>query len=154
MEVVALVLAMSLPPKLVAPLVLDGINARVETRHVPFQGYTIQYQHRLWRIDFGSVCANMDKDSSQYRRCRQAAKMLFQQLCADISNSNYKSMYCQAARFYRPFITSSDPAKTDPRLMALKRRCGDLRIQALEDKSKVAERDRVCAEYEGLLGDK
>ena len=94
------------------------------------------------------MCFDYQQQSaSRYAQCTGQAKKLFLVLCEQVMLRRFKNMYCNAAAHYRPMVAKVAAYGTDQQAL-LKRQCGDLRVAALLDKTKVAERNRVCAAYE------
>ncbi|WP_341502150.1 hypothetical protein [Gallaecimonas sp. GXIMD4217] len=142
---------LQIPSELITQHLLDGMNTSVVSKAVPFEGQIIRFTHQLWRIDPRSVCFDQYQDATRHSRCTQSAKKLFTLLCQQVDHDRYRNMYCRAAAQYQPVIAEvSDYGRDDPNKADIKRRCGDLRLEAMGDKGKVAERDRVCSEFEGM----
>ncbi|HAQ71760.1 MAG TPA: hypothetical protein DCR48_12360, partial [Flavobacteriales bacterium] len=63
------------------------------------------YQYQLWRVRNKSVCQSYKSQITQFSKCTLAAKALFRDICAQLSDkpsnhwrySKLKNMYCNAA---------------------------------------------------------
>lgn len=138
---------LQIPADLIAQQMLDSMNSQVESHAYRYQNEVVRFNHQFWMVDSRSVCFDNTQDASRHSLCTQKAKALFNELCQAMKDKQHKNMYCHAAARYQPQVAQiKDYGKS--RRAELKRRCGDLRVQAMADKTLVAERDRVCGEYE------
>lgn len=150
LALLALTSVLQLPAEWLTRYWQDGMNTTVVNEAVAYRGDTVRFNHLLWRVDSRSVCFDQQQDASRYSHCTQNAKALFGELCQQVQEQRHKNMFCQAAANYRPMVAQISDYGAG-QVATLKRQCGDLRVQAMADKSKVAERNRVCGQYQALL---
>ncbi|WP_417359457.1 hypothetical protein [Gallaecimonas pentaromativorans] len=150
LALLALTSVLQLPAEWLTRYIQNGMNSTVVSEVVIYRGETVRFNHLFWRVDSRSVCFDQQQRTSDYSRCTQNAKALFDELCQQVEEQRHKNMFCQAAASYRPVVAQISDYGAG-QVATLKRQCGDLRVQAMADKSKVAERNRVCGQYQALL---
>ena len=84
----------------------DGLNSQSVTQQVNYQGESIQFSHKLWRIESASICADKLAEPQALSRCQLAAQALFRQRCEvlgrerpggdDPTLGSQRAMYCAA----------------------------------------------------------
>ncbi|WP_286266789.1 hypothetical protein [Thalassotalea atypica] len=115
---------------------------------INFQELNIPFKHQNWKIIDESVCANRDRNSSDYSQCTVGAKSLFRQICTALTNKRspywhhqkYKTMYCDAAVNYAPLVATITYGD-DTQMSAIEKECNKLILKAMVTGSK-ADNDR------------
>ncbi|MBY5992852.1 hypothetical protein [Ferrimonas balearica] len=77
---------------------------------VIFQNQPIDFVHAQGRVHLASVCQSLASLPEPYARCRRHARAFFQARCDALRHSppqtpealSEKTLYCQAAREFRP----------------------------------------------------
>jgi hypothetical protein len=105
------------PVSLLFTAYLDSIQNTVHARFtdlyateikavmIEYQGVEVPYQFQLWRVRNKSVCQPYKSQITQFSKCTLAAKALFRDLWAQLSDkssnhwrySKLKNMYCNPA---------------------------------------------------------
>ena len=83
----------------------DIHGTEIRTVMIEYQGVEVPYQYQLWRVRDKSVCQPYKSHITQFSNCTLAAKALFRDICAQLSDkpsnhwrySKLKNMYCNAA---------------------------------------------------------
>lgn len=72
-------------------ILTDSMQARrnldVQAHVVEHEGYSITFQHRLWKIRDDSVCADLRQDLKRYSGCTKAAAAWFRETCSQMSSN-------------------------------------------------------------------
>lgn len=120
---------------------------------VHFQETNIPFSHQRWRVIDKSVCADRDRNSSEYSNCTIKAKSLFNQLCSALTNSSsnywhhqkYKEMYCDAAVNFKPMVATISYGNST-QISEQEKQCNRAILKALVDNTaeNIANRNRLC----------
>jgi len=139
----------------------NTVNARFTDLHgteikavmIDYQGVEVPYQYQLWRVRNKSVCQPYKSQLTQFSKCTLAAKALFRDLCAQLSDkpstqwrhSKLKNMYCNAAVSFEATVARIAVAG-DRREAAARVECNLAIVRAMgsRDAVVIAERERVC----------
>ena len=121
---------------------------------INFQEMDIPFTHQNWEIVDESVCANSDRNSSNYSDCTVGAKSLFRQICTALTNKRspywhhqkYKTMYCDAAVNYVPLVATITYGD-ETQMTVTEKTCNKLILKAMVTGSKV-DNDRKKATCE------
>ncbi|EGV18977.1 hypothetical protein [Thiocapsa marina] len=139
-------------------------NYDVQAHVVEHEGYSITFQHRLWKILDDTVCADLRQDLTRYSGCTEAARNWFREACGRLnnnptdhwSNAKLKTMYCNAAVSYQPTIAAiewSAPSEPDA-LRSAREACSLARVAVLGENTAEQRRLKAdaCGRYEMLKG--
>jgi len=154
------------PVSLLFTAYLDSIQNTVHARFtdlhgteikavmIEYRGVEVPYQYQLWRIRNKSVCQSCKSQTTQFSKCTLAAKALFRDLCAQLSDkpsnhwrhSKLKNMYCNAAVSFEATVARIAVAGERSEEEAARAECNLAIAAALgsRDAVVIAERERVC----------
>lgn len=129
---------------------------------VEYEGTHVSYQHQLWRVRPGSVCANYQQDISQFSECTVKASSLFNALCLELKQSgsgdgrqvHLQNMYCNAAVSFKPTVANIGSAQTLSGLEKARRACNAATVATMgnSDPRLARERDKACEIYRSSKG--
>ena len=121
---------------------------------IEYQGVEVPYQYQLWRVRDRSVCLPYKSQLTQFSKCTLAAKALFRDLCAQLSDkpstqwrhSKLKNMYCNAAVSFEATVARIGVAGERSKEEAARVECNLALAAPLgsRDAVVIAERERVC----------
>ena len=132
----------------------DLYGTEIKAVMIEYQGVEVPYQYQLWRVRDKSVCQPYKSQITQFSKCTLAAKVLFRDLCAQLSDkpsnhwrhSKMKNMYCNAAVSYEATVARIGvPGERNEKETA-RAECNLAIAAALESRDPVviSERERVC----------
>lgn len=140
--------------------VVDVLGGEPMPVTIEYEGVHIPFQYQFWNVREETVCARYKPNMCEYSPCTIEAKVLFEALCHELSESQeehwkyikIKSMYCNAAISFEPTIATISSATDESPRTAAKQKCNVAVAYAIgsEDPKVLAERNRACAEYEKL----
>jgi hypothetical protein len=155
------------PVSLLFTAYLDSIQNTVHARFtdlhgteikavmIDYQGVEVPYQYQLWRVRNKSVCQSYKSQITQFSKCILAAKSLFKDLCAQLSDkpsshwrhSKLKNMYCNAAVSFEATVARIGMAGERSKEEAARAECNLAIVRAMgsRDAVLIAERERVCS---------
>ena len=132
----------------------DAMGSEVKAIAISYQGMDVSFQHQGWRVKDKSVCQPHQAKLTQYSKCTLAAKALFGDLCARLSekpskhwrHGRSKTMYCNAAVSYRPTVASIGKASEETEDEKARAVCNLAIAAALgsRDPVVIGERERIC----------
>ncbi|MGS0682844.1 hypothetical protein ACVBIL_17030 [Shewanella sp. 125m-7] len=124
---------------------MGSVNATVTTQSLVYNDTNIRFQHQLWKIRPKSVCSDLEQQATQYSKCTQQAKAIFEELCTQLSNNRglkqkgrkLSNMYCNASLNYKPMIAyiNEPEQKTEQELK--QKECNLMILKAMQDSSSV-----------------
>ncbi|WP_299231110.1 hypothetical protein [uncultured Halomonas sp.] len=133
----------------------SSLNTDVQAVVVDYDDQRVSFEHQMWRIRDGSVCADKKGRVDEYSSCTLGAKELFVETCRYLQSNprvgarydSVKNMYCSAAISFKPTIAFISSAGHATPLEEAKRECNRL---ILNRSSTEVERNRACSRYEEL----
>ncbi len=154
------------PVSLLFTAYLDSIQNTVHARFtdlhgteikavmIDYQGVGVPYQYQLWRVRDKSVCQPYKSQITHFSKCTLAAKALFRDLCAQLSDkpsnhwrhSKLSNMYCNAAVSFEATVARIGRAGERSKEEAARAECNLAIATALgsRDPVVIAERERAC----------
>ncbi|MEZ9236646.1 hypothetical protein [Shewanella sp. 10N.286.52.A9] len=131
----------------------DSLNTTISTKVLQYHDTEIRFQHQMWRIKQDSVCVNLIQDSTQYSKCTQQAKSMFNDICIQLSSKqnlsakgrSISNMYCNATLTYKPMVAqiSQPKAKTPQQLQD--KLCNQLILASMQDNSEDIQKQKEAA---------
>jgi len=132
----------------------DLHGTEIKAVMIDYQGIEVPYQYQLWRVRNKSVCQPYKSQITEFSKCTLAAKSLFRDLCAQLSDkpsnqwrySKLKNMYCNAAVSYEATVARIGVSGERSGEEAARAECNLAIAAALgsRDAVVIAERERVC----------
>ncbi|MGI2002268.1 hypothetical protein [Shewanella frigidimarina] len=131
----------------------DTHNTTVTTKALQYEDTEIRFQHQLWRIRNDSVCANLIQDSTQYSKCTQLAKNMFNEVCIKLSSNeklstkgrSISNMYCNASINYKPIVAQISQPKAKTAQQLADKLCNQLILESMQDNSEVIKKQKEAA---------
>ncbi|MGL4205888.1 MAG: hypothetical protein ACRCRW_07225 [Aeromonadaceae bacterium] len=137
----------------------DGLNSQPVSQQINYQGESIHFTHRLWRIEPSSVCADKRTDPAALSRCQLAAQALFRQQCEalgqvapggdDATLGSQRAMYCAALHDYTP--TKQLNAQQQSAASQTTTKGGAVQVPAAGKSANLVQRDSPAAQIDDLL---
>jgi len=131
----------------------DILGTEIQTETIEYQGMPISFQYQIWKIRDKSVCSD-NKGNANYSMCTIKAKSLFSEMCEGLTkstSSNWKvkkarTMYCNAAINYKPFIAQISDAKEKTEARKKEKKCNLLILKTMDNHHPelIDERDLAC----------
>lgn len=142
---------------------IESKNIEEKAISFDYEHYKVHYQHKSWIIKDKSVCRRyQQKDYREYSNCTVKAKKAFKELCAkmvdkptkSVFNNSLTTMYCDAAKNYKPVIARASLSKPESQLKKYQRECNNMILEERELRSpeKTKERESACTKYQLLKG--
>ncbi len=132
----------------------DLHGTEIKAMMIEYQGVEVPYQYQLWRVRDKSVCQPYKSQITQFSNCTLAAKALFRDICAQLSDkpsnhwrhSKLKNMYCNAAVSFEGTVARIGVAVARSEEEAARAECNLAIAAALgsRDAVVIAERERIC----------
>jgi hypothetical protein len=136
----------------VSKIYSDNLNTTITTKVLRYENTEIRFQHQLWRIRNDSVCANLIQDSTQYSKCTQLAKTMFNEVCVKISSNEKLSakgsianMYCNASINYKPIVAQISQPKAKTAQQLADKLCNQLILESMQDSNEDIEKQKEAA---------
>ncbi|WP_298632515.1 hypothetical protein [uncultured Umboniibacter sp.] len=125
---------------------------------IEYEEELLTFRHFRWNIVDASVCEHVQSTVLARANCTKSAKRFFKAVCEEMAVVNHNSifaqrmarMYCRAANRYQPLVAEIALADELTELEQAKVSCNAAIAAAAGDPSRVANRQRVCEEYEAL----
>lgn len=137
----------------------ESFGTELQTVTTDFNGQHVTFEYQVWQVRQPSVCSQVKYDIGKFSACTQAAKALFQQMCAELKQvqspyhraEQYQRMYCKAAKDFKPTIAqiSHGQSVDGGEGQRLRKVCNDLTFKAMisEKDQDIKARDKACAAY-------
>ena len=138
----------------------SSMGLETQAVHMEYEGQTIPYQYRLWKVDNRSVCATSRNKIDDYARCTQSAQRLFVDLCNGLSKKpgggptyvRAKNMYCNAVIDFKPTTASLVAGSAESEIVTAKKDCNAATLKAMGsgDLRLHQAREKACGRYREL----